>query len=201
MFHKWTPVSPPLTEELEHYPCPYLWQVSVIFYLWLYQLDRISLTKALLASLKEWNALEAAFKTIGVMGKIINEFLPSEVGNQWIQSPSFDKQPSIIWSTGYPLQYSWASLINFWWRIRLQCKRPWFDSWVGKVPWRRDGLPTAVFLGFLVAQLVKNPSAMRETWIRSLGWKDPLEKGKATHSSIVAWRIPWSEYSPWSRKE
>ena len=52
---------------------------------------------------------------------------------------------------GYPLQYSWASL---------------------------------------VAQLVKNPPAMRETWVQSLGWEDPLEKGKATHSSILAWRIP-----------
>ena len=54
---------------------------------------------------------------------------------------------------GYPLQYSWASL---------------------------------------VAQLVKNPAAMRETWVRSLGWEDPLEKGKATHSTILAWRIPWT---------
>ena len=54
---------------------------------------------------------------------------------------------------GYPLQYSWASL---------------------------------------VAQLVKNPPAMQETWVRSLGWKDPLEKGKATHSSILAQRTPWT---------
>ena len=54
---------------------------------------------------------------------------------------------------GYPLQYSWASL---------------------------------------VAQLVKNLPAMWETWVRSLGWEDPLEKGKATHSSILAWRIPWT---------
>ena len=53
--------------------------------------------------------------------------------------------------TGYPLQYSWASL---------------------------------------VAQLVKNLPAMWETWVRSLGWEEPLEKGKATHSSILAWRIP-----------
>ena len=43
----------------------------------------------------------------------------------------------------------------------------------------------------LVAQLVKNLPAMRETWVRSLGWEDPLEKQKATHSSILAWRIPW----------
>ena len=42
----------------------------------------------------------------------------------------------------------------------------------------------------LVAQLVKNLPAMQETWVRSLGWEDPLEKGKATHSSILAWRIP-----------
>ena len=52
---------------------------------------------------------------------------------------------------GYPLQYSWVSL---------------------------------------VAQLVKIPPAMQETWVQSLGWEDPLEKGKATHSSILAWRIP-----------
>ena len=43
-----------------------------------------------------------------------------------------------------------------------------------------------------VAQLVKNLPAMQETWVRSLGWKNPLEKGKATHSSILAWRIPWT---------
>ena len=42
-----------------------------------------------------------------------------------------------------------------------------------------------------MAQLVKNPPAMRETWVQSLGWEKPLEKGKATHSSILAWRIPW----------
>ena len=53
---------------------------------------------------------------------------------------------------GYPLQYSWASL---------------------------------------VAQLIKNPPTMRETWVQSLGWKDLPEKGTDTHSSILAWRIPW----------
>ena len=44
----------------------------------------------------------------------------------------------------------------------------------------------------LVAQLVKNPPAMQETWVQSLGWEDPLEKEKATHSSILAWRILWT---------
>ena len=41
----------------------------------------------------------------------------------------------------------------------------------------------------LVAQMVKNPPAMRENWVQSLGWEDPLEEGMATHSSILAWRI------------
>ena len=112
----------------------------------------------------------------------------------------------------------------------MQCRRPWFDSWVRKIHWRRDRLLTPDFLGFpcgstgkessgnagdlgsipglgwspgvgkgyplqnswvsLVAQLVKNPQAMRETWVLSLDWEDPLEKGTATHSSILAWRIP-----------
>ena len=51
----------------------------------------------------------------------------------------------------------------------------------------------------LVAQLVKNHPSMKEIWIRSLGWEDPLEKGMATHSSILAWGIPW--YCPWSCKK
>ena len=50
----------------------------------------------------------------------------------------------------------------------------------------------------LMAQLVKNLPAMRETWVQSIGWEDPLEKGKATHSSILAWRIPWTV---WGHKE
>ena len=53
-------------------------------------------------------------------------------------------------------------------------------------------LPT-LFLVFLVAQRGKNPPAMQETQIRSLGWEDPLEKGMATHSTILAWRILWTE--------
>ena len=47
----------------------------------------------------------------------------------------------------------------------------------------------------LVAQMANNPPAMQETWVRSLSWEDPLEKGMATHSSILAWRIPWTEES------
>ena len=54
--------------------------------------------------------------------------------------------------------------------------------------------------------MVKSLPAMQETWVRSLIWEDPLQKGMATHSSILAWRIPWTEepgraYSSWSCKE
>ena len=59
-------------------------------------------------------------------------------------------------------------------------------------------------MAFLIAQLVKNLPAMREAWVRSLGQEDPLEKEMATHSSILAWSLPWTEepggYSPWGCK-
>ena len=50
----------------------------------------------------------------------------------------------------------------------------------------------------MVAQLVKNLPAMRETWIRSMSWEDPLEEGMATHSSILAWRIPMDREAWWA---
>ena len=50
-----------------------------------------------------------------------------------------------------------------------------------------------IYWSSLVAQMVKHPPAMLETWVQSLGWEDPLEKEMATHSSILAWRIPWTE--------
>ena len=54
-------------------------------------------------------------------------------------------------------------------------------------------LPLFVLMTSLVAQRLKHLPAMRKTWVRSLGWEDPLEKEMATHSSIPAWRIPWME--------
>ena len=54
------------------------------------------------------------------------------------------------------------------------------------------GYPLQYSWASLAAQMVKNPPAMCENWVRSLGWEDPLEKGKATHSSILACRIPWT---------
>ena len=57
---------------------------------------------------------------------------------------------------------------------------------------RRKQTKSVRFLASLIAQLVKNPPAMQETLVQFLGWEDPLEKGKATHSSILAWRILWT---------
>ena len=48
-----------------------------------------------------------------------------------------------------------------------------------------------------MARLVKNPPAMQETWVQSLGWEDPLEEGMATHSSILAWRVPMDRGAGW----
>ena len=48
------------------------------------------------------------------------------------------------------------------------------------------------YWAFPIVQLVKKVPAMQETWVQALGWEDSLEKGKATHSSILAWRIPWT---------
>ena len=63
---------------------------------------------------------------------------------------------------------------------------------LGRSPGEGKGYPLQYSRTSLVAQLVKNPPAMWETWVQSLGWKDPLEKGTATHSSLLAWRIPWT---------
>ena len=69
---------------------------------------------------------------------------------------------------------------------------------MGHSPWGRKELDTTeqlhvTSLHFPGASVVKNPHAMQVTWILSLGWEDPLEKEMATHSSILAWEIPWTE--------
>ena len=67
-------------------------------------------------------------------------------------------------------------------RTFIEHKYTVFNLWNLESLWRAS----------LVAQLVKSPPAMQKTWVQSLGGEDPLEKGKATHSSILAWRIPWT---------
>jgi len=76
---------------------------------------------------------------------------------------------------------------------------------LGRTPREGIGYPIQYSWASLVAQMVKTLPSMWETWVQSLGREDPLEKGTATHSSILAWRIQWSEepggYSPWGHKE
>ena len=75
-------------------------------------------------------------------------------------------------------------------------KVPQFDSWVRKIRWRRDRLPTLVFLGFPCGSAGKESTCS----VGHLGWEDPLEKGMATHSRILAWRIPWTVWSMGSQR-
>ena len=77
---------------------------------------------------------------------------------------------------------------------------PWFKQPGQKDPLEKRGYPLQYSWAPLVAQLAKNPPATRQTWVQSLGWEDPLEKGTATHSSILVWRIH-GLYSPWGHKE
>ena len=76
----------------------------------------------------------------------------------------------------------------------LACNVGDADSILGleDLPRKGTGYPLQYSRASPVIQLVKNPPAMWETWVRSLGWEDPLEKGKVTHSSILAWRIQLS---------
>ena len=69
----------------------------------------------------------------------------------------------------------------------------------GRSSEERIGYPVQYSWASLVAQLVKNPPAIRKTWVRSLGWEDPLKKGKAAHSSILAWRMSIPAWrTPWT---
>jgi len=63
---------------------------------------------------------------------------------------------------------------------------------LGRSPGEGISYPLQYSWTSLVAQLVKSPPAMPETWVPSLGQEDPMEKGRATHSSILTWRIPWT---------
>ena len=80
----------------------------------------------------------------------------------------------------------WAFLIARLVKNPPACRRRWSNSWIGKIRWRRNRHPLQHSWTSLVAQLVKNPPVMWEIWVRSLGWEDASEKGKATHSSMLA---------------
>ena len=106
--------------------------------------------------------------------------------------------------------------LSWWLRICLQCGRPRFDPWVGKIPWRRKWQPIPVLLpgefhggrslasyspwghkeSDMTERLTHVKSVIRfpgDTRVQSLGQEDLPEEGMATHSSILAWKIPWTE--------
>ena len=90
-------------------------------------------------------------------------------------------------------QPAWGNVLFTNWEANRHCSwELWHPFWNG------------VFIFYpltrasLVVQLVKNLLAMQKTWVQSLGWEDPLEKGKATHSSILAWRVPWTVAKSWT---
>ena len=109
-----------------------------------------------------------------------------------------------LWDgTGYPLHYSWASLVA---ELVKNPSAVW-ESWVQSLGWEdplEKGMvnhssildwSSIIQKASLVAQTIKNLPAMQENQVRSLAWKNPLEKEMATHSNILAWKIPWSEES------
>ena len=69
----------------------------------------------------------------------------------------------------------------------------------GRSPGEGIGCPLHYSWASLVAQMVKNLSAVWETWVQSLGWEDPLEEGMATHASILSWRLPRDRGACWAR--
>ena len=102
-----------------------------------------------------------------------------------------------FFETNLPL---FASLIAQLVKNPPQCRGPHSIPGSGRSTGEGIGYPLQYSWAFLVAQLAKNLPAMRETWVWSLGWENPLEKGKTTHSSSLAWGIPWTVQSMGSQK-
>ena len=109
---------------------------------------------------------------IGMLPKFIIDILFHQALEQWIWS-----------SCGSSYKWKWASLVAQLVSIHLQCRIPGS----GRYPGEGIGYPLQYSWASLVVQLVKNPPAMQETWVWSLGWEDPLEKGK---------EIPWRIFTP-----
>ena len=88
----------------------------------------------------------------------------------------------------------WASLVaQLVKKIHLQFRRPQFSPWVGKIPRRRDRLPTPAFMASLVAQTVKNSPAMQETWVQSLVGKIPWRRAWLPTPVFLPGESPWTE--------
>ena len=144
-----------------------------------------------------------------VMDRKAWQYAVHGVMKSWTRLRDWTELNRELWSLGYALEFvltkgNWDFTvpINPWLRVTPRIIKGFPYSSVDKESTCNAGDPGSIGEGIgyplqyswasLVSQLVKNPPAMRETWVWSLGWEDPLEKGKATHSSILAWRILWT---------
>ena len=139
---------------------------------------------------RDWtlvSALEGGFLTTGPLGKSLYN-----ISFKFFSNPTVIFGSRALWIKERIYFLPCTQLV----KNLLQCRRPWFDYWVGKLRWRRDRLPTPVFLGFPDGSDGKESAcnAGDLSLIPGLG-RSPGE-GMATHSSILAWRIH-GLYSPW----
>ena len=132
----------------------------------------------------------------GFPGVSAGRNLPANAGDAG-SIPGLGRSPGE--GNGNPLQYSCLE--------NSMDRRAWWAAVSGVAQsWTQLKRLSSSSSSSRVAQTVNNLPAMWETWVRSLGWEDPPEKEMATYSSILAWRIPWTEepgrlYSPWGHKE
>ena len=128
---------------------------------------------------------------------------PMDVSPPGSPIPGILQARTLEWvASSFSNAWKWKVKVKSLSRVRLVAT-PWIAAYQAPLSMgfsRQEywsGLP-AIYLGVskrasLVAQMVKNPPTMQETWVRSLGWEDPLEEGMATDSRILVWRIPWTE--------
>ena len=149
---------------LEHHPPSKCWVFNNVM------LSLCHFTKSMTLTLFQKMSLHACLTRVWL--------LQLEV---WVEPPALSCGSCLSWHIGWSLCTSWnrdltgSSLRVLWEWNKLILIQLILIHWAS-----------------LVAQLVKNLPAMWETWVQSLGWKDPLEKEKAIYSSILAWRIPWT---------
>ena len=143
--------------------------------------------KAIILQLKKQAILNLGERILGLMGGQSCTQLLSTNWN-WIQCGWPKTQPTDSpKSVHHCLNHATFMLCNWFHRETRNLKsRP------SIIHWTHFSVIYFLQRASLIAQLVKNLPTMQEIWIRSLGWEDPLKKGKATHSSILAWRIPWT---------
>ena len=110
--------------------------------------------------------------------------MPRKTLHSWLAGWDF-REPSLL-QCGFPGSSAGKE-------STLNARDPGSISGSGRSPGEGIGYPLQYSWASLVAQTVKKPPAMWVTWVRSLGWEDPLEEGMATHFRILAWRIPWTE--------